>query len=60
VAKHAREINDKLPIIYITGASAHDWASKGVPNSQLMPKPFAVAQVVTAISQLINAAANSG
>jgi CheY-like chemotaxis protein len=24
VAKHAREINDKLPIIYMTGASAHD------------------------------------
>jgi DNA-binding NtrC family response regulator len=60
VAKRAREINDKLPVIYITGAGTHDWASKGVPNSQLMPKPFAVAQVVTAVSQLINAAANSG
>ena len=59
VAKHAREINDKLPVIYITGASAHDWASRGVPNSQLLPKPFAVVQVVTAVSQLINAA-NSG
>ena len=59
VAKHAREINDKLPVIYITGASAHDWASRGVPNSQLLPKPFAVVQVVTAVSQLINTA-NSG
>lgn len=59
VARHAREVNDRLPVIYMTGASAHDWASKGVPNSQLMPKPFAVAQVVTAVSQLINAAASS-
>ncbi len=59
VARHAREINDKLPVIYMTGASAHDWASKGVPNSQLMPKPFAVAQVVTAVAQLINTSVGS-
>jgi DNA-binding response OmpR family regulator len=59
VARRAREINDKLPVIYMTAASAHDWASKGVPNSQLIPKPFAAAQVVTAVSELINAAANS-
>jgi DNA-binding NtrC family response regulator len=57
VARNAREINDALPVIYMSGASAHDWASKGVPQSQLMPKPFAVAQVVTAVAQLINAAA---
>jgi DNA-binding NtrC family response regulator len=59
VARHAREINDKLPVIYMTGASAHDWASNGVPNSQLLPKPFAVAQVVIAVAQLINASAGS-
>jgi len=56
VAAHAREINGALPIIYITGGSAHDWASKGVPNSILLTKPFAVAQVVTAVAQLLNAA----
>jgi DNA-binding response OmpR family regulator len=58
IARRAREINDKLPVIYMTGGSAHEWASRGVPNSQLMPKPFAVAQVVTSVSQLINAAVN--
>ena len=52
VARHAREINDKLPVIYMTGASAHDWGSKGVPNSQVVAKPFAVAQIVTAVAQL--------
>ncbi len=57
VAKHAREINDVLPVVYMTGASAHEWSAKGVPNSVLLTKPFAVAQVVTAISQLVNAAA---
>jgi DNA-binding response OmpR family regulator len=55
VAVHAREINALLPVIYITGGSAHEWASKGVPNSMLLTKPFAVAQVVTAVSQLLNA-----
>lgn len=56
VARHARTIKEKLPVIYMTGASGNDWASQGVPNSQVIPKPFAVAQVVTAVSQLINAA----
>jgi DNA-binding response OmpR family regulator len=55
VAKHARELNDVPPVIYITGGNAHDWASKGVPNSVLLTKPFAVAQVVTAVAQLLNA-----
>jgi DNA-binding response OmpR family regulator len=38
IARRAREINDKLPVVYMTGASAHEWASRGVPNSQLMSK----------------------
>jgi CheY-like chemotaxis protein len=59
VARRARELNDALPVVYITGDSAHEWASKGVPNSQLLMKPFAPAQIVTAVSQLINAATSS-
>jgi DNA-binding response OmpR family regulator len=59
VARRAREISETLPIIYITGASSCDWSSKGVPNSFLLTKPFALARVVTVVSQLINAAGNS-
>jgi DNA-binding NtrC family response regulator len=59
VAKHAREINPQLPVIYMTGASASEWASKGVPNSQLLQKPFAIAQVTTSISQMMNAVQNT-
>jgi DNA-binding response OmpR family regulator len=55
VAQRAREIDPEFPIIYISGASAVDWPSKGVPNSILLIKPFAPAQLVTAISQLLNA-----
>lgn len=55
VARHARELKEGLPVIYIT-SSGDDWRSKGVPNSILLAKPFAPAQLVTAVSQLITAA----
>lgn len=54
VAKHAREINPEFPIVYMSGDSAADWASKGVPNIVMLSKPFAPAQLVTAVSQLLN------
>ena len=54
VAKRAREIDPVFPIIYMTGAAAELWASHGVPNSILLTKPFAPAQLVTAVSQLLN------
>jgi hypothetical protein len=38
----------------MTGAAGNDWTSNGVPNSVLVPKPFAAAQVVTAVAQLLN------
>ena len=55
VAKQAREINPEFPVVYMTGERADQWASKGVPNSILLTKPFAPAQLVTAVSQLLNA-----
>jgi CheY-like chemotaxis protein len=55
VARQAREINPEFPVVYITAANADEWASQGVPNSILMTKPFAPAQLVTAISNLLNA-----
>jgi DNA-binding response OmpR family regulator len=55
-ARQVREREPNLPIIYMTGAAADAWASQGVPGSILLCKPFAPAQLVTAVSQLINAA----
>jgi DNA-binding response OmpR family regulator len=57
VARHAREVDPDFPIIYMTGASANQWPSRGVPNSILLTKPFAPSQLVTAVSQLLNTAA---
>jgi len=54
VAQHAREIDPGFPVVYMSGAAAAEWASKGVPNSIILPKPFAPAQLLTAISNLLN------
>ena len=45
-----------MPVVYMSGESAEDWTSQGVPNSIVLAKPFALAQLVTAVSQLLNSA----
>ena len=57
VARQIREKDPAFPIIYMTGAGPDEWSSQGVPNSMLLMKPFAPAQLVTAVSQLLNGAA---
>jgi DNA-binding response OmpR family regulator len=57
VAAKARESHPTLPIVYMSGAHADEWTSKGVPNSIMIAKPFAPAQLVTAVANLLNAAA---
>ncbi len=54
VAQHAREIEPDFPVVYMSGAAAADWTSKGVPHSIMLAKPFAPAQLLTAISNLLN------
>lgn len=49
VARAAREVDPKSP-----GAAADERPILGVPNSVLLRKPFAPAQIVTAVSQLLN------
>lgn len=54
VARRAREIDPAFPVVYMSGAAAEQWASQGVPNSIMLEKPFAPAQLVTAVSHLVN------
>ncbi len=54
VGRQAREIDPQFPVVYMSGASADDWPSKGVPNSIMLSKPFAPAQLVTAVANLLN------
>jgi DNA-binding response OmpR family regulator len=56
VGRRARELLSDIPVIYITGDSAHDWSSLGVPESAVLAKPFAPSQLCTAILILITAA----
>jgi DNA-binding response OmpR family regulator len=55
VARHARKTNPDFAVVYMSGKYAEDWASKGVPKSIMLARPFALAQLVTAVSQLLNA-----
>jgi len=53
VAPHAQEIDPAFPVVYMSGDSAEDWASRGVPDSIMLAKPFAPSQLVVAVAQLI-------
>jgi DNA-binding response OmpR family regulator len=54
IAQKAREIDPEFPVVYMSGVSAAEWSSKGVPNSIMLEKPFAPAQLVTAVANLLN------
>jgi CheY-like chemotaxis protein len=56
VARRAREVQADLPVVYVTAEAASEWPTKGVPNSLLVQKPFAPAQLLAAIATLITAA----
>jgi len=55
VARRARELVPNMPVVYMSGDSAPEWSSQGVPNSLMVAKPFAPAQIITAVSTLLNA-----
>ncbi|MBV8573564.1 MAG: response regulator [Acetobacteraceae bacterium] len=59
IARRAREIEPGLAVVYITGAAGDQWPAQGVPNSILIQKPFAPAQLVTALAQLLNKSAST-
>ena len=56
VARHAREINPDIAVVYMSGDSGADWAAQGVPKSVMIVKPFAMSQISTALATLLNEA----
>jgi two-component system cell cycle response regulator CpdR len=54
LAHRARELSSTIAVVYMSGDSAVEWASKGVPKSIMLQKPFAIAQLVTAVANLLN------
>jgi DNA-binding response OmpR family regulator len=59
VGRRAREVVPGLPVVYMSGDSAHDWTAQGVPESVMLQKPFVIAQLVTAITTLLNQASSA-
>jgi DNA-binding response OmpR family regulator len=57
VARRARELKDSLPVVYVTGASGHQWNSEGVPESLILRKPFTSRQILDALRSLLGPAA---
>jgi len=60
LARRARELCPTIAVVYMSGASAQHWLARGVPKSVMLQKPFAQAQLVTAIATLINDTTNDG
>jgi CheY-like chemotaxis protein len=57
VAREAREFLPELPVVYVSGASAHEWGAMGVPESLIVAKPFSPHQIVAAMAFLFAKAA---
>jgi two-component system cell cycle response regulator CpdR len=53
LARLAREHDPSCGILYVSGDSAHRWASNGVPRGVILPRPFAPGQLVKALSDLL-------
>ena len=56
VARHAREKFPNIAVVYMSGDSAEAWSAEGVPNSIMLQKPFADAQLLSAVTTLLAAA----
>jgi DNA-binding response OmpR family regulator len=59
IGHRAREVTPGIPVIYMTGNSAHEWTVQGVPESVMLQKPFVIAQLVTALTSLLNHASSA-
>jgi DNA-binding response OmpR family regulator len=54
LAHRARELAPDLPVIYMSGKSGIEWKAHGVPDSVMLQKPFVFAQLLTALTTLLN------
>ncbi len=54
IGRHVRQIVPSMPIVYMSGDCSGDWRSEGVPESIMISKPFVMAQIITALTTLLN------
>lgn len=60
LAHYARRLRPEMPIVYTSSESTGEWPIQGVPTSVLLQKPYASAQLLTAISTLLTEAGARG
>jgi len=53
LARCARAKRVDLPIVYVTGDSAHAFDAEAVPNSVLLQKPFAPSKMISALKAVL-------
>lgn len=58
VARHARSKFPCAAIVYATGDSALEWSANGLPQSAILQKPFASAEILAAVANLLVASQN--
>lgn len=54
LARHARTLRADLPVVYVSGDSAHRWPIEGVASSLMVQKPFSFGQVLAAVSAALS------
>ena len=42
-----------MAVVYVTGDSITEWPANGVPQSVVLQKPFASAELITAVANLL-------
>ncbi len=53
LAREVRRLFPRMAVIYMSGDSAAQWFSEGVPNSIMLDKPFAASQLLAAVISML-------
>jgi DNA-binding response OmpR family regulator len=56
VAELGRSINERLPVLYMTGSESEEFAARGVAQGVLVSKPFAWPDVIRSVGALLSQA----
>lgn len=58
VGMRARELRADIPVVYCSGDKAVDWSTRGVQDSVMLRKPFALDHLVNAVCDLLGTGPN--
>ena len=53
LAAQARALRPMLPVLYVSGDSAHQWAFRGVGGSVMLAKPFSAPSILEALADML-------